>query len=74
MENNFKDEMKKLCDMQIDLWNGLSNILTTMDNPTDEEICAIFHRHLQESHHEAVLQLIRVKLEMEKIEEQADDE
>lgn len=69
MENNFKNEMQKLCDMQIALWNDMRNDLEAMDNSTDEEICAMFHKHLREEHHEAVLQLIRVKMAMDKIED-----
>lgn len=67
MENNFKNEMKKLCDMQIEMWNDISNDLAVMDNSTEEEICAMFHKHLREEHHEAVLQLVRVKIAMDKI-------
>ena len=69
MENNFKNEMRKLCDMQIALWNDMRNDLEAMDNSTDEEICAMFHEHLREEHHEAVLQLVRVKMVMDKIED-----
>jgi hypothetical protein len=69
MENNFKNEMQKLCDMQIALWNDMRNDLTVMDNSTDEEICAIFRKHLRETHHDAVLQLVKVKIEIDKIEE-----
>ena len=69
MENNFKNEMQKLCDMQIEMWNDISNDLAVMDNSTEEEICAMFHKHLREEHHEAVLQLVRVKLEIDRIEE-----
>ena len=69
MENNFKNEMQKLCDMQIEMWNDISNDLAVMDNSTEEEICAMFHKHLREEHHEAVLQLVRVKIAMDKIEE-----
>lgn len=69
MENNFKNEMKKLCDMQIEMWNDISNDLAAMDNSTEEEICAMFHKHLRKEHHEAVLQLVRVKIAMDKIEE-----
>lgn len=69
MENNFKNEMQKLCDMQIALWNDVRNDLEAMDNSTDEEICAMFHKHLREEHHEAVLQLVRVKMVMDKIED-----
>lgn len=69
MENNFKNEMQKLCDMQIALWNDMRNDLEAMDNSTDEEICAMFHKHLREEHHEAVLQLVRVKMVMDKIED-----
>ena len=68
MENNFKNEMQKLCDMQIEMWNDIRNDLETMDNSTDEEICAMFHKHLREEHHEAVLQLVRVKIAIDKIE------
>ena len=69
MENNFKDEMKKLCDMQIALWNDMENDLAVMDNPTDEEIIAIFREHLRETHHDAVLQLVKVKIAIDKIED-----
>ena len=68
MENNFKNEMKKLCDMQIELWNDIGNDLETMNNPTNEEIVTIFHKHLRETHHDAVLQLVKVKIEVDKIE------
>lgn len=67
MENNFKNEMQKLCDMQIEMWNDVRNDLEAMDNPTDEEISTIFHKHLRETHHEAVLQLVRVKIALDKI-------
>lgn len=67
MENNFKDEIKKLCNMQIEMWNDINNDLEVMDNSTEEEICAMFHKHLREKHHKAVLQLVSVKLEMDKI-------
>ena len=56
MENNFKNEMNKLCDMQIELWNGIRNDLEAMNNHTDEEVIEIFHKHLRETHHDAVLQ------------------
>lgn len=39
-----------------------------MDNPADEEIRAIFHKHLRETHHDAILQLIEVKLKIDEIE------
>lgn len=68
MENNFKNEMQKLCDMQIAMWNDIRNDLEAIDNPTDEELCAMFHKHLREEHHEAVLQLVRVKIAIDKIE------
>ena len=68
MENNFRNEMQKLCDMQIEMWNDISNDLAAMDNSTEEEICAMFHKHLRETHHEAVLQLVKVKIAMDKIE------
>ena len=68
MENNFKNEMKKLCDMQIELWNGIRNDLEAMNNHTDEEVIEIFYKHLRETHHDAVLQLIKVKIEVNKIE------
>lgn len=68
MENNFKNEMKKLCDMQIELWNGIRNDLEVINNHTDEEFIEIFHKHLRETHHDAVLQLIKVKIEVNKIE------
>lgn len=75
MENCFKDEMKKLCDMQIALWNDIENDLESMDNPTDEEIIAIFRKHLRKTHHDAVLQLVKVKIATDKIEsERADDD
>lgn len=69
MENNFKNEIKKLCDMQIEMWNDISSDLTVMDNSTEEEICAMFHKHLREKHHEAVLQLVKVKIAIDEIEE-----
>ena len=69
MENNFKNEMQKLCDMQIEMWNDIKNDLAVADNFTDEEVCAIFHKHLMEIHHEAVLQLVKVKISMDEIEE-----
>ena len=68
MENNFKNEMEKLCDMQTELWNDIRNDLSAMNSPTDEEICAMFRKHLRETHREAVLQLVRVKISMDKIE------
>lgn len=68
MDNNFKTEMKKLCDMQIELWSDMRNDLETMNNHTDEEIVAMFHKHLRETHHNAVLQLVKVKIEVDKIE------
>lgn len=68
MEDNFRNEMQKLCDMQIEMWNDISNDLAAMDNSTEEEICAMFHKHLRETHHEAVLQLVKVKIAMDKIE------
>lgn len=68
MENNLKNELQKLCDMQIALWNDMKNDLETMDNSTDEEVCAKFHKHLREEHHEAVLQLVKVKIAIDKIE------
>lgn len=67
MENNFKNEMKKLCDMQVKLWNDMGNDLEATDNLTDEEIVAIFHKHLRETHHDAVLQLVKVKSEVDKL-------
>ena len=67
MENNIKSEMQKLCDMQIVMWNDIKNDLDAADNATEEEIVAIFHKHLRETHHEAVLQLVRVKIEIDRI-------
>lgn len=67
METNFNDEMNKLCAMQIALWNDMQNDLAVMDNPTDEEMIAIFHKHLRETHHDAVLQLVKVKTAIDKI-------
>lgn len=68
MENNFKNEVQKLCDMQIALWNDMKNDLEAMDNSTDEEISTVLLKHLRETHHEAVLQLVRVKIAIDKIE------
>lgn len=68
MENNFKNEMKKLCDMQVKLWSDMGNDLEVTDNLTDEEVVAIFHKHLRETHHDAVLQLVKVKSEVDRIE------
>ena len=68
MENNFKFETQKLCDMQMELWKDVKNDLMAMDNPADEEIRAIFHKHLRETHHDAILQLIEVKLKIDEIE------
>ena len=67
MENNLKNEMKKLCDMQVELWNDLRNTLEATDNSTEEEICAMFRKCLRETHHEAVLQLVRVKIAIDKV-------
>ena len=67
MEDNFKNEIQKLCDMQIELWNDVRNDLEARDNSTDEEISAIFRKHLRETHHEAVLQLVRVKIAIDEI-------
>lgn len=72
MENNFKNEVQKLCDMQIELWNDVKNDLKSMDNSTDKEIVTMFQKYLKGKHHEAVLQLIRVNLSINKIEEQDD--
>ncbi len=69
MKNNIKNEMQKLCNMQIDMWNDIKNDLTVANNFTDKEICDIFHKHLRETHHKAVLQLVEVKLLMDEIEE-----
>ena len=41
MENNFKNEMMLLTNMQIDLWNAIKNDLMATDNPTDKEVNAI---------------------------------
>ena len=68
MENNFNNEVQKLCDRQIALWNDMRNNLETMSNSTDEEICAMFHKCLRETHHDAVLQLVKVKIAIDKIE------
>lgn len=67
MENNFKNEMQKLCDMQIALWNDMKNDLEVMNNFTDEEICVIFHKHFRE-HYKAVSQLVKVKTIINEIE------
>ena len=67
MENNFKNEMEKLCDMQIDFWNEFRNALAVMDNSTEEEICIMWHKHFKENN-EAVQQLIKVKMAIAKIE------
>ena len=70
MEDNFKNKMQELCDVQIKLWTDVKNDLAVMDNYTDKEICAMFHKHLREIHHEAVMQLVRVKIAMDEIEEE----
>ena len=67
MENNLQNEMNKLCDMQIELWNDLKNALEATNNATEEEICVMFSKHLRETHHEAVLQLVKVKIAIDKV-------
>ena len=67
MENNLYVEVKKLCDMQIALWNAMRSDLVLMDKSTEEEICAMVRKYLRETHHEAVLQLVKVKIAMDKI-------
>ena len=68
MENNFKNEMMLLTNMQIDLWNAIKNDLMATDNPTDKEVNAIFHKHLREDHHDVVLQLIMAKTKLDEVE------
>lgn len=67
MEGDFKNEVQKLCDMQIALWNDMKNELETMENSTYKEICEIFYKHLREVHHDAVLQLVKVKVAIDNI-------
>ena len=67
MENNLQNEMRNLCDMQLELWSDLKDALAATDNATEEEICAMFRKHLRETHHEAVLQLVRVKIAIDKV-------
>ena len=54
--------------MQIALWNDMKNDLEVTNNSSDEIICAIFLKHLRENHHDAVLQLVKVKTAIDKIE------
>ena len=61
MENNLKFEMQKLCDMQMELWKDIKNDLMITDNLDDEDVAKVFRKHLREVHHDAVLQLIKVK-------------
>jgi hypothetical protein len=67
MENNFKNELEKLCNMQIALWNGIRNDLAAMDNPTDKDVSAVFHTNFCVTHHKAISQLIQVKMMIDKI-------
>ena len=67
MGNNIKSEMQKLCDMQIVMWHDIKNALDVVDGATEEEISAMFNKYLRETHHEAVLQLVRVKIALDKI-------
>lgn len=53
---NFKNEVRKLCDMKIALYNSIKWGLT--DNLTDKEICTMFRKYLKES--PALLQMIKV--------------
>ena len=68
MENNFNLDMQKLCDMQMELWEDMKRDLMTMKNPTDEGVITVFRKHLRETHHDAVLQLIKVKSAIDKAE------
>ena len=68
MENNFKNEMEKLCDMQINFWNDFRNALEAMNNSAYEEICTMWHKHFKENNEE-IQQLVKVKMAIDKIEE-----
>lgn len=67
MENNLKNEMEKLCDMQINFWKEFRNDLATIDNSTEEEICTMWHKYFKENK-ETLQQLIKVKMAIDKIE------
>ena len=67
MENNFKNEMQKLCDMQINFWNDFRNALTVMNDSTEKEICEMWHKYFKKNN-EVVQQLIKVKMAIDKIE------
>lgn len=69
MSNNLNLDMKKLCDLQIELWGDMKRDLMTMEDPTDEDIIIVFRKHLRETHHNAILQLIKVKSEINQLEE-----
>lgn len=70
MENNFKEEMRRLCDTQIRFWNELKDDLSAIDNFTDsteKEICETWHKHFKENK-EALQQLIKAKITIDEIE------
>lgn len=50
MKNNFKEEMRRLCDTQVRFWNELKDDLSAIDNFTDsteKEICETWHKHFK---------------------------
>ena len=64
-----KEEMKKLCCIQIDFWDKLKDVLEATHDCTDEEVCQLWHKHFKENR-EAVQQLIKIKVMIDKIEEE----
>lgn len=67
MKNIFKNEMEKLCDMQVDFWNDFRNALAVMNDFTEKEICEMWHKYFKENN-EAIQQLVKVKMAIDKIE------
>ena len=67
MENDFKNDVEKLCDIQIDFWTDFRNALAVMNDSTAKEICELWHKNFKENN-EAVQQLIKVKMSIDKME------
>ena len=63
-----KQEMNKLCDMQIEHWNCLKGALEVFEDYDEKEICTMYQKYFR-NNTEGLEQLIKVHKMIRKIEE-----